>query len=307
MGTLNNLGLLNLYQERWAVAIPHFREALALELAAHGENHPNEALLRSNLSWCLSGERRFEEAEREGRRAAEVGRKVLGPLHMVTEYAEYRWGWALQHLGRLDEAEAVQRGALAAREKTRQGSPFHEIVASQHTLARLLRWKGELPEAIALYRAAIGSAKREFPDPGDPEILRAEAELADTLAQAGRTDEAHVLIERVMRDLASREPGFAAHEAAVVHGGLLARKPATRERAGEILNAALAALDGGSHDSRLARRQALAALARLAESNGQRDEAVRRWREALAYESELTPGEPERGRAARELERLESR
>jgi tetratricopeptide (TPR) repeat protein len=111
-----------------------------------------------------------EECRRLGRHqeAIDICRRGLD-RHPGYLSARVTLGRALLHLGQLDEAQQELDLVL-------QGAP--QNLAALRALGDVYTRRGDLPQAMTLYRVALGLA------PNDPELERALAELSETLTHS---------------------------------------------------------------------------------------------------------------------------
>jgi tetratricopeptide (TPR) repeat protein len=116
-----------------------------------------------------------EECRRLGRHqeAIDICRRGL-TRHPGYLSARVTLGRSLLHLGQLDEAQQELEIVL-------QGAA--QNLAALRALGDVHRRRGDIPEAIARYRAAMQLA------PNDPELERSIAELSDTLIQSANERE----------------------------------------------------------------------------------------------------------------------
>jgi len=161
-------------------------------------------------------------------------------------------GRALGGLGRLDEAEAALRDALALQ---------RDSIEARFELAALLHRRGQLDEAENLFRAVLRTS---------PALTHALLALGAVLVDQGRADEAETLLRRAL--IQSSEPGLTA-QIQLQLGTALRRQRKDAE--------ALAAADAARA---LAPHQPLALLhrAEALENLGRDDEAIAALRELLA-------------------------
>ena len=101
---------------------------------------------------------------------------ALGPFD---PFSQLRVADALRRLGKLDEAQAAAEGALRLRPR---------LVNSLHTLAQILRERGDDPRALALVEEAHRQA------PHDPVV---HMRLADELRDRGRMRDAQTVLTQV--------------------------------------------------------------------------------------------------------------
>jgi len=147
----------------------------------------------------LDLEGHYEKAEAPARRSVEIRERRLGD-HPDLAFSLNTLGNVLWHQGRLDEAEAIHRRALALRESTLP--PGHtDIGQSVHNLGALRYFAGDLAEAESLWRrsAAIEEANH---GPNDWNLATSLHTLAIVCQDQDRFDEALALEQR---SLAVRE------------------------------------------------------------------------------------------------------
>jgi tetratricopeptide (TPR) repeat protein len=146
----------------------HYRRALELLRAAHGEDHPDVANLlgkRSGLAHCRG---RFAEAEAHGRRACailervlatiegggvEVDEETLHAIRHIRQQALTHLATALRGQARYAEAEPLCAAALAAA-RDLFGEEDRETGASLANLGALYKYWGRSDEAEAHYARA---------------------------------------------------------------------------------------------------------------------------------------------------------
>ncbi|MFN0165138.1 MAG: tetratricopeptide repeat protein [Bryobacteraceae bacterium] len=242
------VGLLLLERRDFSAAAASFRQAWTLN-PADFDSHYNFALALANAG-------KKQEAVGVLRRL--VARKPDFAL------AYFGLGHVLTELGQLDPAERDFRQSV------RLDPSLHR---AHFELGRLVERKGDAPAAISSYRAAI--ARR-------PDFTAARYRLATLLRQSGDERGARAELDTVRQIMASRSKGERAGSAYVkgldlVDRGDLEGGIRELERARELrpdfeeIGAALAA----SYEQ----------WAVAAERNGNVDEAVRRFGEALRFEA----------------------
>jgi len=176
---LNNLGVSLEALGDSAAAVAQYRQALALQ--------PDQAAWWGNLGNVLMARKDSAGAEAAYRRAVELGpdlAAILGQLGhaqgkggAAAPEAHHNLANALRQLGRLVEAEAAARQALALR-------PDHPDALG--LLGTVLREQGRLAEAEASLRQAVALR---------PDHAAGYNNLAIWLAEAGRPHEALALYD----------------------------------------------------------------------------------------------------------------
>jgi tetratricopeptide (TPR) repeat protein len=176
-----SLGLLPEARKLLDSAAQRYTEARAGEAAA--------ADIRTDLAELLFFEGKPAEAETQFRDLLTRERAGLGGRHNERETLLLNdLGASLRLQGKLDEAIATQREALAARESV-HGAKSLPVAESLNNLASALFQKGQTPESIALFRRAL-SIRGELLRPDHPLIVRLQANLGLALTRAGQIDEA---------------------------------------------------------------------------------------------------------------------
>jgi tetratricopeptide (TPR) repeat protein len=113
----------------------------------------------------------------------------------------------LQNQGRLDEAEPLMRKVVEVR--LRAWGPMHGDTAhATHLLARLLRSQGRPADAEPMYRQALKTYRRLFGPKSPQYTLDAMLELALSLMDQGKLDEAESLAREALPALRGISPGY---------------------------------------------------------------------------------------------------
>ncbi len=296
--SLNNLALTQAALDRWAEAAANFRQ-VAVELTRrYGVEYPTLAIVKTNASWALAGLGDWAGAESEATAAEALAARMLGENHPATARARFFRGWALTGLGRFAEAEIPLRAALAAR---RSVAASVEIMQSMQGLARMLWWSGRGVEALAVLEETALLAERAVAETGPRAAGEVAADRADLLLALGRPAEALALAEEAQKQRAadSRPLARADAQARLGEAHLALGDRSDRAAARPMIEEAVTLAAGDDLDSRLIRRRALIARARLEHAEGKIAEARRTLAEARELERWCAPGDPARGQAAR--------
>jgi len=173
----------NIYRglERPAAAEPLIRRAIAVAEAAWDPDHGEVWWMRRSLARTLADLERFAEAEAELLSLAETVEKAarVNELPPVLEAL----GDVYSRQGRFDEAESCFRRSIAMLEEEAPGDPYIGLATAG--LARVLRDAGRTAEAEVAYRTAISQMEAGW-GADDPDLKRAEQELAELLRDGGR-------------------------------------------------------------------------------------------------------------------------
>lgn len=168
------------------------REALDLasaSVAARFRDLPSEeGAIRTTLADLYVQLGRYEDAEREGRRALAL---AMLPGGREESLAAARWSLAgvLHERGRLDEARD-----LFAQLEARLEPGSRDWIALRNEQAGLLHTAGDYEGAATLQRALHDDARPRFA-PDDPLLLDISGRLTESLIMLGRHDEALALAE----------------------------------------------------------------------------------------------------------------
>lgn len=176
-------------ERRWDTAIALGREALAIEEATKGADHPEVAGTLSLIADWTVRQGRPTEASPLYARALTIFVANLGPDHELTRQATSNLAANLQGLGQYDEAEKLYRGALDR--ALAKGANSRMAALAYNNLAYALGRQGRFTEARALYGKALAIALAW--DPEDLDLALIESNLAANLDALGRPLEAEPL------------------------------------------------------------------------------------------------------------------
>jgi tetratricopeptide (TPR) repeat protein len=187
------LGKAGAIQERLGdtkAAVGSLRKALAKEEAASGREHARVAVRLNDLALIVEP----KAAEPLLRRAIAIQAKSVGLRHPETAITSNNLANVLLALGRLTEAERVQRGAMKALESS-LGVEHPRVAVSCSNLADILRAKGDAASAKTLYQRALAIDEKVY-GPDHPEVAADLENLAGLLEEMGDSGEARRLQSR---------------------------------------------------------------------------------------------------------------
>ena len=232
----NNLAvILNAQGRNWE-AMPLLERAAEAHGRAFGSEHPTSAVSLNNLAAAENRQALFKESEERLRRVVKIWREAYGPGHVHTLRAEQNLGFSLRGQGRVEESLQVLRSVLerqrsggkeddrdVARTLTLIGSSLLELrdfEAARETLDQAVAlWTKTVGEggniSSALYRARLDRIQDRL---GEAEsalrrllavteqnrgvessmTLAVEQELALTLVELGKVEEAKRRLKRVL-------------------------------------------------------------------------------------------------------------
>ncbi len=105
-------------------------------------------------------------------------------------------GRVYQQLGSYDQAEAMERSALAGYRKV-FGNEHPHVATALGNLASVLLNADKLPEAEADYREAL-AMRRKLLGPRHPDTVQAMKDLGSLMRNAGRYDDADILMQETL-------------------------------------------------------------------------------------------------------------
>ncbi|MHA3793899.1 CHAT domain-containing tetratricopeptide repeat protein [Rhizorhabdus wittichii] len=175
---------------RWDEAIALGREALAIEEASKGADHPEVGGTLSLIAGWLVRQGKPAEATPLYRRALAIFTARLGADDRLSEQAASNLAANLQALGQYDEAEGLYRAALG-RARAKAGEEGRATALAYNNLAYALGRQGRFTEARDLYARALGIAQRWEPE--DLDLALIEGNVASNLDALGRPIEAEPL------------------------------------------------------------------------------------------------------------------
>jgi CHAT domain-containing protein/Tfp pilus assembly protein PilF len=166
-----------------AAAAALFRQALADQRAALGEDHHDTAGFLNNLGATLYQQHKPAEAEPLFRQALAVRRKALGERHPLTAASLSDLATSLEAQDKHAEAEPLVREALAARRAV-LGSAHPLTATSLNNLAACLGAQGKYAEAEALHRQVL-AVRRKALGEDHPDTAFSWANLGAVLRSRG--------------------------------------------------------------------------------------------------------------------------
>ncbi|HEX7129591.1 MAG TPA: tetratricopeptide repeat protein, partial [Rhodanobacteraceae bacterium] len=126
---------------------------------------------------------RFPQAEADLRRAFEERHAEMGDKAGIVWYDEVLWGTALRALGRLEQAEQVQREALARLQQIIGPEGYQNTLLTDE-LVETLTARGKHEEAVQLARRSLAITAKTYP-PSHPLMADRTMRLARALGASG--------------------------------------------------------------------------------------------------------------------------
>ncbi|HKE47863.1 MAG TPA: serine/threonine-protein kinase [Rhodanobacteraceae bacterium] len=268
------------------------RRALAIRLDTVGPDHHDAMSVENNLLTVIEFQGRFAEALPPHQRLLERGR-ALGILHPQDVIAiDSSIALDQRELGRLAEAEATSRSALALCTGS-LGARARTCAGPERGLALALTLEGRYDEAAAALTDAI-AIKREHAAPGSPPDATWLGDLGNVLRLQHRYDEAVA----DLREAADAFPASAGARTssrpivlAALAEALLDQGNATAAR--PVAEEAVALARKAFSPKHASLSVPLLALARVELAEGRAGEAERLLQEALSYREPVSgPADP---------------
>ncbi|MEM6577310.1 MAG: tetratricopeptide repeat protein [Pseudomonadota bacterium] len=200
----HGLTLWNLGQFEEAVTL--YREAMEIDKATIGEQHPHYAIRLNNLASVVRAQGQYEQAETLFRQAIEIGKTTIGEDHPAYAMRLNNLGETLGLQGRFQEAEALYRQAIEI-DKATIGVAHPDYAVHVNNLAHVLQEQGRVEEAETLYREAGKITKTTLGEYHPSYAIRLN-NLALAVEVQGRVEEAEALYRQAI-EIAERRLGSA--------------------------------------------------------------------------------------------------
>jgi serine/threonine protein kinase/Tfp pilus assembly protein PilF len=289
--SLHNLGVILADQGKATEAAAAHEEALALRLELFDEVHPDVASSLSSLGCVRYQQGQLDLAESLLRRALDIQQELGAETH-ATAAMIVNLATVVAGLGKLDEAEALHRRAVAAFIRL-EGDNCPDTLTARANLAVVVQQQGRLEEAEQLLRPVLAATRTLFAE-DHPDTLGRRYNLALILGRRGKHAEAEVEMRAVLDSMRAIEGDDGPHVAIVLAalGDLLDAQRRYAE-AEEFARTALTArrANSGDHPHTAA---SLSSLAKILLNRGRPAEAEENLREALLMQRKLlAPDHPE--------------
>jgi eukaryotic-like serine/threonine-protein kinase len=202
-GALNNRATLAMRSDDFPLATRLATEALQLNRAALGAEHPRVAGEMANLAFLLDRTERRAEAEAMAREALRIADAKLPPQHVVARSVRILLGNILSRTGRLEEAE--RRIAEVVAIERRLPEARAGLAMTLDNYAGVLDKLGRRPDALTTYREALAAARANAPD--EPGVAILQGKVADMACRTdGPTPETFGLFDESLIGLARAFP-----------------------------------------------------------------------------------------------------
>ena len=192
----NNLASLLHDTNQIEEAEPMMRQALAIDEAAFGNQHPKVAIRLNNLASLLKDTNRIEEAEPMMRQAVAIDEAAFGNQHPEVATDLNNLALLLKDTNRVEEAEPMMRQALAIDEAA-FGNQHPKVAIRLNNLASLLKDTNRVEEAEPMMRQALAIDEAAFGNQ-HPEVATDLNNLALLLKDTNRVEEAEPMMRQAL-------------------------------------------------------------------------------------------------------------
>lgn len=191
LSSLTNLATLLHAKGQTVEAGSLFREALDVQTALYGPEHPDTLSSANSLAALLASQGMYEDAEPLYRDTLEKRRMTLGDEHPHTLRSMNNMANLLHSLGRDEEAEPLLAEAIGTCRRT-LGNEHPDTLSCANDMGVLLESQGQLAAAEALFRSTL-AARRHVLGDSHHDTLESVTNLASLLHNRKAFSEAEEL------------------------------------------------------------------------------------------------------------------
>jgi eukaryotic-like serine/threonine-protein kinase len=173
------------------------QRAVGLSESNLGSTNSETMSAMSDLSWILTQQGRWADAEKLERQVLEVQRRVLGPERRDTLSTQVNLCVTLDAQGRHTEAENLGRETLSLQRRA-LGAESDDTLSMMNNLAAILGNEGKFGEAEALFRETAMIQARVLGSE-NLKVLSSNDNLAETLIYEHRDSEAEAMFRKNLR------------------------------------------------------------------------------------------------------------
>ncbi len=195
---LNQIGSLLHAKGLYGEEERYRRDALRIDRAAYGPEHPEVAIRLNNLAQLLHNTKRFDEAEPLMREALRIDRAVHGDEHPKVAIRLNNLAVLLKDTQRFDEAEPPMREALRIDLAAATGDDDPTVARDLSNLGLLLRQSKRFDEAEPLIREALRIFEANF-GPEHPSVAVQRNNLGLLFKDTQRFAEAEPMMREAVR------------------------------------------------------------------------------------------------------------
>jgi eukaryotic-like serine/threonine-protein kinase len=193
---VNDLATAQLMNGDLAAAEANYKEAIALNVADVGEEHPETLSARENLGNVYFRSKRYDETLRSLDVVLALRRKALGQDAEPVGRTLANMGSVYKEAGRLEESERASRDALAVL-VPKLGEQNLDVASVRMSLGDTLRRRGQLDAAEPLMRSGL-EVRAKVLGETHAATQRALKALADLATARGKPAEAAAYTARLV-------------------------------------------------------------------------------------------------------------
>ena len=194
--SLNQLGVIYMYQARYAEAQSLHERALAIREQALGPEHQAVADSLNNLGLLKGNLGRYAEAVPLHERSSAIYERVCGPTDKLVAMSLNNLAHAYGGQDRYAEAKPLFERALAMYESA-VGAEHPDVAYCLNGLALVLTRLGQVQAAEPLFERALALREQAL-GPEHPAVAAGLISFAESVSKQGRYAEAAALLERAL-------------------------------------------------------------------------------------------------------------
>ena len=192
----NDLATAQLMNGDLAGAEASYKQALAINIANLGEDHPEVASVRENLGNVYFRSKRYDETLRMLDAVLAARKKALGADSEPVARTQANMATVYKMAGKLEESDRLYRTALAGL-TAKLGNENLDVAAVNAGLGDTLRLEGKLNEAEPFIRRALEIRVKQLGET-HPATQRTIKILADLSTARGKPEEAKAYTARLV-------------------------------------------------------------------------------------------------------------
>jgi non-specific serine/threonine protein kinase/serine/threonine-protein kinase len=205
---LNDRAIVKTYLEDYDAALELYGEALDIQRAALGDDHPEVAVTLENMGGVYFRQERYDEAIAQLHQVLDIRRRMLGEDHEAVARTTFNLAMCTLDSGDPEAALPLFRASVAGARRN-LGADHIQTATMMHYLGEVLTDQGQLDEAIAIHEHVVAVGERVLaPENLDLSMMRYE--LGRAYLAHGNTAAAEVVL-RQSYDVRLRELGEDSH------------------------------------------------------------------------------------------------
>ncbi|KUO05395.1 tetratricopeptide repeat protein [Streptomyces caeruleatus] len=194
----HELGVIVWHRGRLDEAMQVFDGVMRLQHSLLPPSHPSILITRFDVASINKVKGNLVKAFLEFKEISLIEADSLGENHYATLQSRHNMAQILVQMGRrLDEAEEVLKGIMAAREDNGLDTRHEDVLATKHELVHILSQRGKRATALREWRRILDE-EREHLSPDHPSTLRTHFNCAVGWAHVGQLAVARGEMRRVL-------------------------------------------------------------------------------------------------------------